>query len=301
MLASRKAFTLVELLVVIAIIGILIALLLPAVQAAREAARRSQCTNNLKQITLGLLNYHQTHGRFPPPGFSSNQASWLVVLLPFIEQKPLFDQFNFNQGTYTAPDKIRVAANAVPIYFCPSSTEETDRRSGYSAEVWPAGSSTRVYAAHYFGVLGPNGTNTYLPTPAPYKCSGLTEQFGGYCSQGAMFYPNGVDIASVRDGSSNTLFVGEIAWPDMPYYRAYTRGYFSDNRGVLILYAKNVQYPINSRNTTTWNNTSFGSLHPGGAHFSLVDGSVRFVAQYIDQNVYLAIASRNGDEAVSVP
>ncbi|ASV74065.1 hypothetical protein THTE_1463 [Thermogutta terrifontis] len=301
MASHRKAFTLVELLVVIAIIGILIALLLPAVQAAREAARRSQCTNNLKQIALGLLNYHQTHNRFPPPGFSSNQASWLVVLLPFIEQKPLFDQFNFKQGNYLDADKIRVAATAIPIYFCPSSTEETDRRSGYASEVYPPGSSTRVYTAHYFGVLGPNGTNNYLNPPAAYKCNGLTETFGGYCSQGAFFYPSGVDIASVRDGSSNTLFVGEIAWPDMPYYRAYTRGYFTDNRGTLLLFTKNVQYPINSRNTTTWNNTSFGSLHPGGVHFALVDGSVRFVTQYIEQNVYMALASRNGDEAVTMP
>jgi prepilin-type N-terminal cleavage/methylation domain-containing protein len=301
MFSRRKGFTLVELLVVIAIIGILVGLLLPAVQAAREAARRSQCTNNLKQIGLGLQNYHQTHNRFPPPGFSSNQACWLVVLLPFIEQKPLFDQFNFNQGNYMDADKIRVAATRIPIYFCPSSTEETDRRSGYAPEVYPPGSSVRVYTAHYFGVLGPNGTNNYLSPPAAYKCNGLTETFGGYCSQGGFFYPSGVDIASVRDGSSNTLFVGEIAWPDMPYYRAYTRGYFNDSRGTLLLFAKNVQYPINSKNTTTWNNASFGSLHLGGAHFALMDGSVRFIAQYIEQNVYMALASRNGDESVTLP
>lgn len=300
MASVRRGFTLVELLVVIAIIGILVAMLLPAVQAARESARRSQCTNNLKQLSLALLTYHQAIGRFPPPGISSNTTSWLVLILPYLEQKPLYDQFNFNQGTYTDSDKIRVAAVAVPVFFCPTNADDEDRRSGSSAEVYPAG-GPRVYTAHYFGVLGPNGTNNYLPTPAAYKCTALTETFGGYCNQGAFSYPGGLDIASVRDGSSNTLFIGEIAWPGMPYYRAFTRGYFYDNRGTLLLFAKNVKSPINSRDTSTWNNTAFGSLHPGGAHFAMVDGSVRFFNQFMEQNVYLAIASRNGEEAVSMP
>jgi prepilin-type N-terminal cleavage/methylation domain-containing protein/prepilin-type processing-associated H-X9-DG protein len=300
MVRWKRGFTLVELLVVIAIIGILTAMLLPAVQAAREAARRSQCTNNLKQLSLAMLTYHQAVGKFPPPGISSNQVSWLILILPYLEQKPLHDQFDFNEGPFGQPEKLRVAEVSVPVFFCPSSTDDEDRRSGSSSEVYPAG-GPRVFTAHYFGVLGPNGTNNYLPTPTAYKCTGLTEAFGGYCTQGVFFYPTGLDIASVRDGTSNTLFIGEIAWPGMPYYRAFTRGYYKDNRGTLLLFAKNVQYPINSRNTTTWNNTAFGSLHPGGAHFAMVDGSVRFLSQYIEQNVYLAIASRNGEEAVSTP
>jgi prepilin-type N-terminal cleavage/methylation domain-containing protein len=102
MVRSKRGFTLVELLVVIAIIGILVAMLLPAVQAAREAARRSQCTNNLKQLSLAMLTYHQAVGKFPPPGISSNQVSWLVLILPYLEQKPLHDQFDFNQGNVYA-------------------------------------------------------------------------------------------------------------------------------------------------------------------------------------------------------
>jgi len=301
MFRSKRAFTLVELLVVIAIIGILVAMLLPAVQAAREAARRSQCTNNLKQLSLALLTYHQAVGRFPPPGISSNQVSWWVLILPYLEQKPLYDQFDFKQGNWNQPEKLRVAAVAVPVFFCPSSTDDEDRRSGHSSEVYPSG-GPRVFTAHYFGVLGPNGTNNYVSPPVAYKCTGLTETFGGYCTQGSFLYPTGLDVASVRDGTPNTLFIGEIAWPGMPYYRAFTRGYYwESSRGTLLLFAKNVQYPINSRNTTTWNNTSFGSLHPGGAHFAMVDGSVRFFSQYTDQNVYMALASRNGEEAVSMP
>src|SRR4051812_46549754 len=95
---AKAGFTLVELLVVIAIIGVLVALLLPAVQAAREAARRTQCSNNLKQLSLALLNYETVHTTFPPAGIDTNQMSWTVLLLPYFEQQALYDQFNFNKG-----------------------------------------------------------------------------------------------------------------------------------------------------------------------------------------------------------
>ena len=97
---ARLGFTLVELLVVIAIIGVLVALLLPAVQSAREAARRMSCSNNLKQLSLALHNYEDTHKTFPPAGIDSNQMSWVVLLLPYFEQKNLYDQFNFNRGSW---------------------------------------------------------------------------------------------------------------------------------------------------------------------------------------------------------
>jgi type II secretory pathway pseudopilin PulG len=92
--------------VVIAIIGVLVALLLPAVQAAREAARRMSCSNNLKQLSLALHNYEDTHKTFPPSGIDSNQMSWVVLLLPFFEQKSLYDQFNFNKGSWNSFSRI---------------------------------------------------------------------------------------------------------------------------------------------------------------------------------------------------
>src|SRR5262245_22393651 len=120
-LRARRAFTLVELLVVIAIIGVLVALLLPAVQAAREAARRMRCSNNLKQLSLGLHNYEDVHKTLPPAGINTNQMSWLVLVLPYIEQTNLYDRFNFNAGAWNANNRITIVKRVkIPIINCPS-------------------------------------------------------------------------------------------------------------------------------------------------------------------------------------
>src|SRR5439155_5143354 len=119
----RSGFTLVELLVVIAIIGVLVALLLPAVQAAREAARRSQCSNNLKQLSLALHNYEGTHNTLPPAGIDSNQMSWTVLLLPFFEQQALYDQFNFNKGSWQAFNRTTLVQGIrLKAIICPDLT-----------------------------------------------------------------------------------------------------------------------------------------------------------------------------------
>ena len=130
-------------------------------------------------------------------------------------------------------------------------------------------------------------------------CAGATEAFGGYCSQGAFFYPTATKFASFLDGTSNTYLLGELSWTGYPNRRSWVRGYYSDTRGVLLLAAKNVRYPINSNNTTTWNNDAFGSNHPGGCQFALADGSVRMVSETINMTTYLSLASRNGKEPAS--
>ncbi len=297
----QRAFTLVELLVVIAIIGILIALLLPAVQAAREAARRSQCSNHLKQLSLGLHNYHDTHGAFPPGALSVNGLSWRVFLLPFIEQKPLYDKFSFVAGEFNAganregPDKSVYALNRINGFLCPSA-ERDQATHGSSTLLNP---DRKTYMAHYFGVAGPMGTNTYTNATYESTTSPSSAQ-GGFATQGMLLLNASIKMAHVTDGTSNTLFVGEIAKPGGDGAN-WVRGYASGGNAA----SKNIMRGINVSTETEisgqYNHWSFGSRHPGGAQFGLVDGSVRFVSETIDMAIYKAIASRNGQEAVTVP
>ena len=299
-----NGFTLVELLVVIAIIGILIALLLPAVQAAREAARRAQCSNNLKQLALGLHNYESSYKVIPPSAINTNQMSWAVMVLPYLEQGPLYDQFVFTQGAWNAHNRITIVKGViVPAFLCPSQGNESDRFSPTSGE-------TDVTVLHYKGVLGPYGTNPY-DADKPYTFIGLDSGFGVCCTQGAfgqatqggtaaapIAIPTKNTLASMEDGTSNTYLLGEFSWRKYPYWRPWTRGYYTDTRGTLLLAAKNVRNPINSRIADLWNDGAFGSNHPGGAQFAMGDGSVRFVSETIDMVVYRATASRNGRESI---
>jgi prepilin-type N-terminal cleavage/methylation domain-containing protein/prepilin-type processing-associated H-X9-DG protein len=293
----QRGFTLVELLVVIAIIGILIALLLPAVQAAREAARRAHCSNNLKQLSLAMHLYHDIHKQFPLPGMIANQLGWTSSILPQIEQTPIADQMDYNQGSYSSPSKLKHAANRIDVYLCPSAAQ-ADWKTKYSSEDWPDGSGNLVYTVHYCGILGPRGTNP--TTNQTYKCRNLTDTFGGECQQGILWQYSG-RFADVLDGTSNTYLFGEISWAEMTKYRAWIRGKYSDSRGTLYLLAKNIEFPINSQNETKWNAIAFGSNHPGGAQFAMADGSCLFVSETIDFDVYLSTASRNGEEALAGP
>lgn len=286
----RQGFTLVELLVVIAIIGILIALLLPAVQAAREAARRSQCSNNLKQMALGLHNYHDVFLQFPLPGMIANKLGWTYSILPFIEQKPLFDSISpMATSASVGPTGLTATTTAVPCFLCPSSARTEELSSSPATEA-----NKPVYTVQYFGILGPMGTNP--TTSAAYKCVNPAETFGGECQQG-VFWQYSSAMRDITDGTSNTYLMGEVSWTGLiTYRRPWTRAKYSDTRGTLYLVSKNIVYPINSDNMSVWNNFAFGSQHPGGCQFSMADGSCRFVSETIDWSVYLATASRDGGE-----
>jgi prepilin-type N-terminal cleavage/methylation domain-containing protein len=293
----RGAFTLVELLVVIAIIGVLVALLLPAVQAARESARRTTCSNNLKQLSLGLLNYESAIGVLPPCGIPSNQMSWTVLMLPFIEQQTLYDKFNFNQGAWNAFGRIDVVRKIkLKAILCPGLVTPTDTTSRFGGE-------EDVSALHYYAVLGPNGG-----VNPRYQIEGLDMGFGVCAMQGAFgqgrfdgqnVIPLSNPLRGFTDGTSNTLLIGELAWPKYPYWRPWTRGYYTDNRGTLLYASKNVKNPINSKIADFWNDGSFGSTHPNGAMFTRADGSVQFVAQNLDMTVFRALASRDGGESTT--
>ncbi len=291
----RRGFTLVELLVVIAIIGILIALLLPAVQAAREAARRAQCSNNLKQLGLAWLNYEDTYKTLPPAAISSNQLSWHVLVLPFIEQMPLYQKFSFMAGGYSASGRDVVAYPArVFAYLCPSNGQDIYTTAGDPYERY---NGEKSLSMHYLGILGPKGNNTFANNQ-PYKCTDSAKSYGGVCDQGTSAYPKAVKLAEVTDGTSNTYLLGERA-RKTDYLRTWIRGYYYESTpGNLIYAAKNVVNPINSDLGNYTSDAAFGSLHPGGCQFGMTDGSVRFVSETINLTIYFAMASRDGAEPV---
>lgn len=310
-MSRRRGFTLIELLVVIAIIAVLIALLLPAVQQAREAARRTQCKNVLKQWGLALHNYHDTVTRFPygsmgldptaaPP---KNNLSFHVLLLPYIDQTALYNKFVFTEnydGTTNKPLKQQFT----PLHFCPSSRLD-DRNSSGSTDV----------TIHYYGVSGAKGD---LPAPltgtyrGEYPAS-ATAIYGGIATNGMLTRNIAKRVADCTDGLSNTLMMGEISSEKDPAlsssWRPWIQGASKHTADAATYSHKNVAKQISkysgySGSTTTidhFNNVSFCSPHTGGTHFLLGDGSVRFLSENIDFATYLAAASASDGEQFQIP
>jgi prepilin-type N-terminal cleavage/methylation domain-containing protein/prepilin-type processing-associated H-X9-DG protein len=287
-LNNRRGFTLVELLVVIAIIGILVALLLPAIQAAREAARRTQCVNNLKQIGIANHNYADSKKVFPPgicvpigtgsgeilptscPGGTANGCpphaipgkwgSWLTWILPYMEEGSLFANLNLNDREYgycTGPNSY--GATVIPAYVCPSD-ELTTKVMVYST-------------TYYFGMnsyFGNAGTKAWLVSQATFD--------------GVLFYNSRVKFSAITDGTSHTMLAGERYSAD-PTWKHSTpltdyRGWAWTNYNSAQDNLGDTAWPINS--TTAQINidarrTNFGSGHPGGANFVFCDGSVQFL------------------------
>ena len=303
--SGRYGFTLVELLVVIAIIGVLVALLLPAVQAAREAARRTQCGNHLKQIGLGIHNYHDSVLRLPfASAWGVGQAgTWPSFILPQIEQLPLFQKFDFNVAMSHANNTPAVTT-VVKVFICPTDPEA---RNPILKNRWTdTGNAPTCMGLWYPACMGPTHPDScpFCPDPNPSP--------GNWCCQGrnlgtsnppdnsvGMFgrYPSGYRMAEVADGLSNTLMCGET----IPAHCIFN-GAFLPNYPVLP-----TTIPIDKMETDngvrgTWYRTcSFKSHHPGGVGFVLGDGSVRFLARNIDFRLFSNLGTRNGGEAVQVP
>jgi prepilin-type N-terminal cleavage/methylation domain-containing protein len=282
----HQGFTLVELLVVIAIIGILVALLLPAVQAAREAARRMKCSNHLKQIGLALHNYHDVHKVFPSgwvhPGASNLECwSWSVLILPFMEQSPMHDKlevhhWNLYQGMQsTVGARIKgLVETPIDIYICPSDT-------GY----------LRPGLIHnnrnFSGSAGYNAIGGYRPGVTSYVgVMGHRDTAGINANSGVFFGNSAVSFKDILDGTSNTAAVGER---DTQFCRSGSwvgvrNANGTGSRGVYT--AVGHSRPRLNEPAITWSSNAgcgegFSSLHRGGAQFVLCDGSVRFVAETI--------------------
>ncbi len=302
---SKAAFTLVELLVVIAIIGVLVALLLPAVQAAREAARRSSCLNNSKNISLAMHNHHDTMLRFPagcardqtPHGTHATGAgwgsSWKVYLLPYIEQNAIYSKWLFNGANsgYTHTNNMPLVNKiSLKIYRCPSSVLPEFYTNSNNA------GSIQMFTS-YTGIAGSN-----LPGSTFYSGT------HGYASGDGPLYANSVaSMASLTDGTSNTFMIGEQSdhlrdanrKPIPGSYGAitsqgphgWTMGAGQNNVGTAYterhFNCTTVAYTINQRGLpnsggtghNTGNNIPLSSLHPGGCIMGLADGSSRFVSQ----------------------
>lgn len=315
----RSAFTLVELLVVIAIIGVLVALLLPAVQAAREAARRTQCSNNLKQLGLALHNFHDTYGKLPVGAHDDDNRSfcWRTWILPFVEQSSLYNQM-VGAGMWIPPN-MGNGANGVNVDSVPGSEVNgipalsdlcKTKLTFYTcpSDILPMLDNDGYAKTNYCGNMGPAlGTVT--------GCGSVK----GDVQEGVLLFANDnnttwtTSLAMITDGTSNTIMAGEVTVsenvkPTSLNDARYPIWAGGNNNGSCsgtaaagaTLRFVDVNYFIN-RKTGAESNSSFGSKHPGGAQFVLADASVRFINESISSEVWRAAGTRNGGEADMLP
>jgi prepilin-type N-terminal cleavage/methylation domain-containing protein/prepilin-type processing-associated H-X9-DG protein len=293
---SRRGFTLIELLVVIAIIGVLIALLLPAVQAAREAARRAQCTNNLKQIALAAQNYHDQQGSFPigsplmfDPliGVAAESQSTFVSMLAHFEQQPLYNAMNFSRSIYVAENQT-VYRTGLSTLWCPSDGQITRERS---IGAYLNSPNFRFKFTSYAGCVG-----TYFPEVLFYYY-GPNPNDPGIMTRaqpltGIYTYNYSYRIADITDGTSNTMIYGERANGKFSPSDIDNWGWWGDAVESDTLFT--TLYPLNPFNKIKQTNDEYtdsyvesaSSFHPGGANFAFADGSVRFIKDTINSWAY---------------
>jgi len=344
-MVRRPGFTLIELLVVLLIISVLIALLLPAVQAAREAARRGHCANNLRQIGLGVFNYHDVIGSLPlgemllydrryinprvPCRPWIQDKSFLVAILPYVEQAALYNAINQDLTIYGAENRT-IGGVAVAAYACPSDPDSGVPRAGHPLERLtgvfddPGAVEAPLVSASYAGCHS-DGALLALPEPA-LNCR--VSPTRAAAANGCITDVGPLPLAAISDGTSCTIMVAEKSTTSLrPYlgqvdqlghnYFSESGWWFSGAMGdslVTGLYAPNAYKKTPIRNIYAWT-WSASSLHPGGVNVMMADGSVRFVKDTVDSRppdsheappplgkartgVWQNLATRNGGEVV---
>jgi len=299
----RRAFTLVELLVVIAIIGILIALLLPAVQAAREAARRSTCTNNMKQIGVALHNYHDVNGRLPHGTFAATQQSrwgWQPRLLPFIEGGAEFNLLDFRIAAWQ-PDQngnnFQCLRRIHRSFLCPSDTlsERIIQEEGF-------GAGWEISQSDYAGNIGDYINSTGIGATPAYGNVGFAANEGPNEVRGVISrWKWSASFRDVIDGLSNTFCVGECIGALCITQNFGTQCFATTAHPINYMNQSLIDSPPTPANPRWDESIGFRSFHPGGANFLLGDASVRFVSDTIDGVIYRGLASRMGRESISPP
>jgi prepilin-type N-terminal cleavage/methylation domain-containing protein/prepilin-type processing-associated H-X9-DG protein len=305
----RRGFTLVELLVVIAIIGVLTALLLPAVQAAREAGRRVQCLNNLKQMGLGLHNYHDLRKLFPyggsgiasltiPTARARACLSWGAAILPGLEQQALYDSINQNEP-YLHDDNLAPGRQVLTVFLCPTAVNpELHKPNGDTPS-----SATKYAVTNYGGNWGERALRCYPATRCPNNYSDQGDSSGIGRGVLLLAFERQVAMKEITDGTSQTIIVGEAP-----------NGLHSIWVGHKNVFDQSAPISARAAKPSAWQSCfptfaskpgnycdfgqEFGSYHAGGAQFLLVDGSVQFVSSGIENRSLAALLSRRGGEVV---